>query len=272
MRKVFLLILLLAVAAWGEPTVKIEVLKQGRGPELQVGQEAQVGYTLTLESGKVIDQATALKPFAFEVGSNTVIRGFSKAVTGMKVGERRQVVVPPELGYGDKAAGPIPANSKLLFQIELYGIGPSHTDEAAHGHEGHDHDAAECEEHDHHHETAGHEGHAHESAGHDEHDHDHEGHAHDHEPAGHEGHNHGHDHGVDLAEAFQDEDFLAKRNARDITRPAMYEYLLREFYTKPWRAEDGYKKVGLSSLKVFGVLVLLMAFSVAATRKGYLSK
>ena len=52
----------------------------------------------------------------------------------------------------------------------------------------------------------------------------------------------------------------------------MYEYHLREFYTKPWRAKDGYKKVGLSTLKVFGVLVLLMAFSIVATRKGYLSK
>ena len=52
----------------------------------------------------------------------------------------------------------------------------------------------------------------------------------------------------------------------------MYEYLLREIYTKPWRAKDGYKKVGLSTLHVFGVLILLIAFSVAATRKGYLSK
>ena len=251
----------MAVVVWGEPSVTIEVLKEGRGPELQVGQEAQVGYTLTLESGKLIDQANALKPFAFEVGSNTVIRGFSQAVTGMKVGERRQVVVPPELGYGDKAAGPIPANSKLLFQIELYGIGPAEHDHEAAGHEDHDH------------ESAGHEGHDHEAAGHEGHDHDHEaaeheGHDHDYEPAGHEGHNHG----VDLTEAFQDEDFLAKRNARDITRPAMYEYLLREFYTKPWRAKDGYKKVGLSTLHVFGVLILLIAFSVAATRKGYLSK
>lgn len=245
--------LLLSVAVWGEPTVEIEVLKEGRGPELQVGQEAQVGYSLTLESGKIIDQATALKPFAFEVGSNTVIRGFSQAVTGMKVGERRQVVVPPELGYGDKTAGPIPANSKLLFQIELYGIGPVEHDHDAAGHDGHDHEQ----------ETAGHEEHDHEqeAAGH-------EGHDHDYEPAGHEGHNHG----VDLTEAFKDEDFLAKRNARDITRPAMYEYLLREFYTKPWRAKDGYKKVGLSTLKIFGVLVLLVAFSVGATRKGYLSK
>jgi hypothetical protein len=256
-RRVVLLILLLSVAVWGEPTVEIEVLKEGRGPELQVGQEAQVGYTLTLESGKVIDQATALKPFAFEVGSDTVIRGFSQAVTGMKVGERRQVVVPPELGYGDKTAGPIPANSKLLFQIELYGIGPAEHDHEVAGHEGHDHDQDSVE----------HEGHDHDTAGH-------EGHDHDFEPAGHEGHNHGHghDHDVDLAEAFQDEDFLSKRNARDITRPAMYEYLLREFYTKPWRAKDGYKKVGLSTLKVFGVLVLLMAFSIVATRKGYLSK
>ena len=52
----------------------------------------------------------------------------------------------------------------------------------------------------------------------------------------------------------------------------MYEYLLREFYTKPWRYEDGYKKVGLSSLKVFGALLLLIGFSWIATRKGYLSK
>ena len=252
MKRVLLLLLLLAASGWCEPELKVEVLRQGRGPEIRSGQEAQVGYILTLESGKLIDQATAMRPFRFKIGSNDVIPGFSQAVSGMKVGEMRQVLIPPELGYGDREVGTIPPGSTLVYQIELYGIGGQAHD---------DHDAAE-NDHDHDHIAHPHEdGHA-----------DHDGH--DHPPVeSAQEHDHDHDHGDrDLSEAFQDEDFLANRNARDITRPAMYEYLLREFYTKPWRYEDGYKKVGLSSLKVFGALLLLIGFSWIATRKGYLSK
>ena len=123
MKRVLLLLLLLAASGWCEPELKVEVLRQGRGPEIRSGQEAQVGYILTLESGKLIDQATAMRPFRFKIGSNDVIPGFSQAVSGMKVGEMRQVLIPPELGYGDREVGTIPPGSTLVYQIELYGIG-----------------------------------------------------------------------------------------------------------------------------------------------------
>lgn len=252
MKRVLLLLLLCGVA-WAKPEVAVEVLKEGRGPAIQAGHQAKVGYTLSLESGKVIDSVGAREPFEFKVGSNEVVPGFSKAVEGMKVGERRRVLIPPELGYGDRGAGPIPPGASLVFDIELYAIGGAahddehdeHAHEDAHDHDAHDHDAHDHEAHDH-----------------DEHAPEVDPHAgHDHGPAG-----------MTRSEAFQSEEYLQKRDAREITRPAMHEYLIREFYTKPWRYDDGYQKVGVSTLKVFGFLLLLLGLSWVGIRKGYVSK
>ena len=67
-----------------------------------------------------------------------------------------------------------------------------------------------------------------------------------------------------LSQKFQEEDFLEKRNARDITKPAMFEYVIRDFYTKPWRYDDGYIK----TLKKCGTLLLVLVVLGFVYRQG----
>ncbi|KXK00183.1 MAG: FK506-binding protein [Parcubacteria bacterium OLB19] len=62
------------------------------------------------------------EPFVFKVGQGMVIEGWEQGVVGMKVGGQRILVIPPELGYGEKGIGPIPPNSTLVFSIELLEI------------------------------------------------------------------------------------------------------------------------------------------------------
>jgi FKBP-type peptidyl-prolyl cis-trans isomerase FkpA len=99
-------------------------LRTGTGAEATVGRAAQVRYTGWLYSttgtdnkGSQFDSGT----FTFTVGTG-VIQGFSQGVTGMRVGGLRRVVIPPSLGYGSQPNGPIPANSTLIFEIELLAV------------------------------------------------------------------------------------------------------------------------------------------------------
>lgn len=75
-----------------------------------------VGYAGYLRNGQQFDSGT-LGPFT--LGTGAVIAGFDEGIRGMKVGGRRQVIIPPALGYGDRATGGIPANSILVFVIDL---------------------------------------------------------------------------------------------------------------------------------------------------------
>lgn len=74
---------------------------------------------------------------------------------------------------------------------------------------------------------------------------------------------------ADLSERFQDEEFLNKRNARDIEKPAMFEYIIRDFFTKPWRYSDGYKKTLGDCGLLLGVLLLMLAVFRVGSKKGY---
>jgi FKBP-type peptidyl-prolyl cis-trans isomerase len=103
--------------------VKYETLKAGNGPEVKPGQSVTVNYTGTLTDGKVFDsthKGDKDVPVTFEIGTGKVIGGWDEGVPGMKIGERRRLTIPPELGYGAQGQGSsIPPNATLIFEIEV---------------------------------------------------------------------------------------------------------------------------------------------------------
>jgi FKBP-type peptidyl-prolyl cis-trans isomerase len=105
--------------------MKIEILKEGSGAEATTGNTVTVNYTGTLVDGTKFDSSLnpGRTPFEFTLGQNRVIQGWELGVKGMKVGESRKLTIPPELGYGSQAVGGvIPANSTLIFTVDLLGI------------------------------------------------------------------------------------------------------------------------------------------------------
>lgn len=101
-----------------------ETLKEGTGPEAQSGQTVTMHYTGTLVDGKVFDSSREKgEPFTTRIGTGDVIKGWDQGVPGMKVGERRKLTIPPELGYGARGSGgDIPPNATLIFDVELLGV------------------------------------------------------------------------------------------------------------------------------------------------------
>lgn len=103
--------------------VRIYNLVIGNGPEATAGQTVSVNYRGTLENGKEFDSSYERGPFSFPLGAGRVIKGWDEGVAGMKVGGKRKLVIPPELGYGSRGAGGvIPGNATLIFEVELLGI------------------------------------------------------------------------------------------------------------------------------------------------------
>lgn len=95
-------------------------LAPGTGEPVGAGKLVAIHYAGSLPDGTPFDaNGPSDPPYEFRLGAGEVVPGFDQAVTGMKVGGKRQVVIPPALGYGARANGPIPANSVLVFTIDL---------------------------------------------------------------------------------------------------------------------------------------------------------
>jgi len=95
----------------------------GTGDIAVAGKEVTVNYTGVFADGKKFDSSLDRGvPFTFKLGAGMVIKGWDIGVEGMKVGGKRILVIPPELGYGASDYGPIPGNSTLIFEIELLGV------------------------------------------------------------------------------------------------------------------------------------------------------
>jgi FKBP-type peptidyl-prolyl cis-trans isomerase len=102
---------------------KIEDLVKGKGAEAVRGKTVQVHYTGWLTDGTKFDSSAGGDPFQFQLGAGAVIEGWDRGVAGMKVGGKRKLTLPPELGYGLSGAPPaIPPNATLVFEVELLAV------------------------------------------------------------------------------------------------------------------------------------------------------
>ena len=102
----------------------IEDLSLGEGAEATAGKRVTVHYSGWLTDGTKFDSSLDRNdPFDFPLGRGHVIRGWDEGVTGMKVGGKRKLTIPPEMGYGARGAGGvIPPNATLVFEVELLGV------------------------------------------------------------------------------------------------------------------------------------------------------
>jgi FKBP-type peptidyl-prolyl cis-trans isomerase len=97
----------------------------GAGKLAKEGDGVRVHYTGWLTNGKKFDSSVdAGRPFTFVLGNGEVIKGWDEGVAGMKVGGKRQLHIPPDLGYGENGTpdGTIPPNSTLIFEVQLLSI------------------------------------------------------------------------------------------------------------------------------------------------------
>ena len=118
----------------GQPAIKLPDglqyidLRPGSGATAKRGDQLTMQYTGWLENGKKFDSSRDRpgQPFKFVPGRHQVIAGWEEGVPGMKVGGRRKLIVPPDLGYGAQGQPPvIPANATLIFTVELVDVGPA---------------------------------------------------------------------------------------------------------------------------------------------------
>ncbi|MCK9182014.1 MAG: FKBP-type peptidyl-prolyl cis-trans isomerase [Fibrobacteraceae bacterium] len=120
----FFPLLVLPIMLWAIPFETLTI-KEGSGTPIQKGQLIRVHYKGFLTDSTMFDNSYERgEPLEFSLGSGQVIPGWDKGLVGMKPGEIRRLSIPYELGYGDRAVGPIPARSDLLFEVELISADP----------------------------------------------------------------------------------------------------------------------------------------------------
>jgi FKBP-type peptidyl-prolyl cis-trans isomerase len=136
MRKLILVLFILSAIAMaqapakppaieGEPTRTVTGLeywdiKVGTGKVAKFGDDVVVDYTGWVEGGKKFDSSIDNhQPFPMTIGSTPVIKGWVEGLRGMKVGGKRRLRIPPQLGYGSRGSGKIPSGATLIFDIEL---------------------------------------------------------------------------------------------------------------------------------------------------------
>lgn len=99
------------------------IVEEGQGERVKGNQSVEMHYTGYLEDGTIFDSSIKRnQPFSFKLGLNQVIKGWEIGVPLMKVGDKMRLIIPSDMGYGDRAVGNIPPNSKLIFDVELLRI------------------------------------------------------------------------------------------------------------------------------------------------------
>ncbi len=102
--------------------LKFYDFEEGSGPEIVPFSQVLVDYTGWLEDGAMFDSSIGKQPFSVVVGTGSVIQGWDEGLQGMKLGGRRQLVIPAELAYGESGSGPIPPNAVLIFEVEIVDV------------------------------------------------------------------------------------------------------------------------------------------------------
>lgn len=98
------------------------ILTPGTGAPALPGHQVTVNYTGRLTNGNIFDTSIGRQPFVFMLNAGQVILGWDIGVAGMKVGEKRKLIIPSSLGYGSGGSGNIPPDSVLIFEVDLLDV------------------------------------------------------------------------------------------------------------------------------------------------------
>jgi len=125
MKKIIFILIIISQITWAAD-FQIKNNIEGEGAEIVKHSKIKVHYIGKLEDGTKFDSSYDRgEPFSFQIGLRQVIEGWETGITGMKVGGKRTLIIPPELGYGQRGAGElIPPNSTLVFDVEIIDVQP----------------------------------------------------------------------------------------------------------------------------------------------------